>query len=217
MLQILGLKKTLTLLILFVISALAFSYKFFYLTPLVQGVEDKASFNQSEVFESGRKIADLVDNHDRFVAQKAQYDFIKGTNFFNVQDRLDVRKYIAETIRSSKVVSAKYNIGALKVESNGYAQDVDHKLLKTVITFDVGAIDDADIYNFVLLLNHGFPGVLTIEEISIARTKELTQPILKQIGTGEPVALVDSKIETVWWTMVPTNAVAIEAPLLEAF
>ncbi|MAZ76880.1 MAG: hypothetical protein CMH31_06225 [Micavibrio sp.] len=217
MLQILGIKKTLFLLILFSISALAFSYKFFYLVPRVSSIESEASLNQSDVFESGQKISDLVDNHERFVEQKNRYDFIKNVNFFNDQNRLEVRKLIAEAINSSKVVSAKYNIGALKVERNSSAKEVDHKLLKTDITFDVGAIDDADIYNFILLLNHGFPGVLVIEEVGITRTKELTQPILKQIGTGVPVSLVEAKIKIVWWTMVQKDAVEATASLMEAF
>ena len=85
------------------------------------------------------------------------------------------------------------------------------------MSFDVGAYEDIEIYNFLFLLDYAFPGVIEIEEFEISKTQPVTQPLLRKIGGGEDVPIVDAKIKAVWWTLVPSDAVEVEATVIGEF
>lgn len=217
MLQSLGIKKIFILSALVVMSLLVVAYRYLYIVPNNDYIKREVSLNQSQVAESREKINSFAFNYERLTEQKDKYDLIEKTDFFNTQDRLRFRDLVSVIKDKSGVLSAKYNVGVVKVESNSEAKEVGHKLLKTKITFDLGAIEDSDIYSFVFLLNQGFPGVLEIKKFEISRSKKLTQSVLKRIGAGNYEPLVNAKIDAVWWTLVPSNAVEATASSDERF
>ena len=212
MIHILGIKKVFLLLLLIVVAVSLFVLNTYYLAPQTNKLQKELQINEAEARDLTAKINTLANNHERFSEQKTRFDFIQQTGFFNPQQRLEVRKLITELKVRSGVTSVRFSMGAVNVETNDKAQEVNHKLLKTEVTYDVGAIEDTDIYNFLFMLSYGFPGIIEIKDVMIERPAKLTQPVLRKVGAGESVVLVKANIKTVWWTLVPSDTVEADSP-----
>lgn len=219
MIHILGFKKVFLILLLTVGGGALFVLNTYYLTPQSNKLEKELSINEAAASELDNKIVSLSTNHARFQDQKVSFDLIEQTGFFNKQDRLEVRRLITELKERSKLTSVRFQMSAANVQANERAQEIDHKLLRTEVSYDLAAIEDTDIYNFLFMINHGFPGIVDINSLVIDRSEKLTQQTLREIGSGKLVPLVNAKLKTVWWTLVPADSVEMNSPqsLTEGF
>lgn len=219
MIHILGFKKVFLILLLTVGGGALFVLNTYYLTPQSNKLEKELSINEAAASKLDNKIVSLSTNHARFQDQKVSFDLIEQTGFFNKQDRLEVRRLITELKERSKLTSVRFQMSAANVQANERAQEIDHKLLRTEVSYDLAAIEDTDIYNFLFMINHGFPGIVDINSLVIDRSEKLTQQTLREIGSGKLVPLVNAKLKTVWWTLVPADSVEMNSPqsLTEGF
>ncbi|NQZ13667.1 MAG: hypothetical protein HRT94_02415 [Alphaproteobacteria bacterium] len=217
MIYILGVKRVLLIVALVVFCMAGAAYRYVILAPQYDAVERESSINEGEVSTQRGKINDLLTNHQRFLEQKEDYDMLEKMDFFNTQNRLEARTLFGVLRDKSGVISVRADMKPSEVEFNQHAREINHKLLKTEMSFDVGAYEDIEIYNFLFLLDYAFPGVIEIEEFEISKTQPVTQPLLRKIGGGEDVPIVDAKIKAVWWTLVPSDAVEVEATVIGEF
>lgn len=215
MIYILGFKKVFLILVFIALSLLMVGYNYLFLKPQTEALTRNISTMKSDVSTKRGQIDTLVVNHDRFIEQRERFDFIEQVGFFNTQDRLDVRRTLNEIREKSGVISAKYSMKPLVVEASNEAKEVNHKLIKTIIDFELGAFEDIEIYNFVFLLMNGFPGIVEIEQFEISKSQDVTQPLLRSIGGGKAEVIVSAKMSVVWRTLVPSDAVEASAPSLD--
>ena len=85
------------------------------------------------------------------------------------------------------------------------AKDANYKMVATDIQFDLEAIEDVDIYKFLYVLTYGFPGQVVVNDFTVSRDVEVTQPLLRRIGSGQSEPIVQSSVRISWYTMVPED------------
>ncbi len=213
MIKLIGIGRLFIIISLGLLLALLVVYYHFSAVPVLSDVSKELRKNNSEISNISNDLDELKNGmeefkgrQDEFLALKDQYDF------FNPQDRVQARRQLNVIRDLSRVTSAQYNIRPAVTEEKQSLRDAGYKLLSTPIEFTLKAIEDKDIYTYLYHLNFSFPGMLIIDEISISRDEEVTQPLLRDIGTGrEDIrALVTATVKTSWRTVVPDPSISIE-------
>jgi len=165
--------------------------------------------NSSEISEMTDNLNKLSEGLQKFEKQKADFERVQNLGFFDSQNRVEARQIITEIQQESRLLSAKYQISPAQSVGNKMAQEAGSKILTTAIKFDLEAIEDSDIYKFIYILNYAFPGQLAINDFSMSREVEVTQPILRKIGVGQAEALVKASMSVTWKTMVPDESLSV--------
>lgn len=197
-----GLKKTIILAVLVLtLAGLAAIYEL-SLVPKVTEARQKLDAVNAEVASLQSDVDEMRADFVLFQKEKKLYDDIERMGFFNNQDRVLARERFDTLQKLSKVISARYEIKSANVVEVGNPESVEYVVLESPISVELSALDDLDAYRFIYFLNYGFPGHITIENMSMARTEEVTAEILKRIGTGSPPQMVNAKLSVMWRTMV---------------
>jgi hypothetical protein len=183
---------------------------FFYNANVLQPTMQKQQANLSTVRSKSSEISNNLDKLknqlSNFGNEKADFARVRYLGFFDTQDRVNTRKLISRIQKDSRLISARYTIKPAESVTNEKLKEASSKILKTDIAFDLEAVEDTDIYRFVYLLSYGFPGQISVKDISLVRGREVTQPLLRQIGSGQAEAIVSAKLNVVWQTMVPDES-----------
>ncbi len=209
MIKVIGFKKALSLILLAFLLVVLAVYWLYALTPDIKKKQRQLAINSSEVSQMADNIDALIKGVDQFEQQKTVFEKIKKLGFFDPQNRPETRQRLSAMQKESRLLSAKFSISSAKTEKSEKATEAGYKILNTEIVLTLGAIEDADIYKFVYLMNYGFPGQITINQLNMTRDVEVTQPILRQIGVGESKPLVIAVLSVNWRTMVPDSSLAI--------
>jgi hypothetical protein len=215
MIRVIGFQRVLFILVLGFLVVSAFLYTMYLLKPSLLKSERELAQSRSEISQMSSDMEQLNLGIAKFETQKAKFDKVTQYGFFDPQDRSETRQRLNAMQKESGVLSARFSIAPAVTEVNEKAKEAGYKILNTKIDFSLDAIDDNDIYNFIYLLNYGFPGTVTIENISISRDKEITQPVLRAIGVGEAEAIVKASISTKWLTMVPDTSIEVNSEAAE--
>jgi hypothetical protein len=212
MIRSLGIQKIIVLVLLVLMLAVIYFYGVVALGPKNQFVERELRLNKSEFSELTQNMEKLVFDLAYFDQHKIQFKSLEDLGFFNSQDRLNMRSRFNEMQKESRLISAQYSVSPLTIEKNKKAAEAGYKILKTTIDFNLEAIEDADIYKFIYLLNYGFGGHISIAELSIKRDKVVTPTLLQKIGDGEDVAVMSAVLKVNLRTMVeiPSDSVTEE-------
>lgn len=213
MIKLIGIGRLFFIVCLSALSALLIVYYHFTASPQSESSKKELAKNNSEISEISTNLADLKSGLETFKSQQEKFLSIKDQyDFFNAQDRVQARRKLNVIRDISRVSSAQYNIRPAVTEKNDALKESGYKVLNTPIEFNVTAIEDKDIYSFIYHLNYSFPGIVQIDQLSISRDEEITQPLLRDIGTGrEDIRpLVSASIKTSWVTIVPDPSVSIK-------
>ncbi len=202
MIRIVGFQRILSILLLLGFLVLTFWYSVYYLKPEMAKAQGELSLNQSEISEKTENMKALREGVEKFTYQKDAFEKIQKYGFFDPQDRVEARQRLNAMQKESRLLSAKYTIKSAESEENKTLEEAGYKLLNTEIVFELEAIEDIDVYTFMYLLNYGFPGHVSIESWSLERDKEVTQAMLRQIGTFGVQPLVKAVVKVNWRTSV---------------
>jgi len=208
MIRIIGMQRFLLLLILGGMLAGLFLYDWYVLKPDLLKHQRELSANHSAINEMRTNMDNIVQGMALFEEQKSQFEDVRQYGFFDLQDRVATRKRLNAMQKESRLMSAKYTIKQAVIEEGGPAEEAGYKLLNTEIIFSLSGLEDMDIYNFIYLLNYGFPGQISIDSISISRDKEVTEPLLRQIGVGGSEPIVKANLKVRWHTMVEDKSLS---------
>jgi len=205
MIRLIGLNKIFLMLFLGMFLALFIFYYYMVASPEILSNQRELRNNNGEISKISGDLDQLKIGIEQFKEQEDQFQSLYKHDLFNSQDRVEARKRLTAIRDASGVSSALFTIRSAKVDENEDVKKAGHKILNTPMTFRIEAIDDLDVYRFIYLLNHGFPGQITLEEVSVSREEEITLPLLKQIGIGqeEMRPLINAEIEASWRTIVP--------------
>ncbi len=210
MIQKLGFKRTLLLVVLGGTLAALFAANEFLFKPKVQESQTALNASMTELSTLQAEVEKMRLDFTQFESQKEYYATISRMGFFNDQDRVLARERFDTMQKLSKIISARYEIKAANILSEEANPETGFVVMESPISVELAAVDDLDVYRFIYYLNYGFPGHITINNLSIERSGEVTPELLKEIGTGNPPAMISAKMELDWRTMARKEAIQAE-------
>ena len=203
MIQILGAKRVLTLAILAMANIFLAAALYYVFIPQKAKVEQDLRVTKAAVAQRRTEIQTMQTEYEQIQEQKNLFGDLERAQFFSAQDRVEARRMIETIQATSKVLSAKYQIGAAEVRENEKASAAGHVILHSPLSVDIDALDDIDIYNFIYWMENGFPGHAAVTGLTLERKLDIDEVTLRQVGNSIPVVLVSASIDFDWSTMVP--------------
>lgn len=202
MINLIGFKRLVIIAVLTVFCAGMGALAYLFLIPQNQKLNNELtqirsdiSFKRTEVDRFRQELAEIQN-------EKSTFQSLGEMGFLGEQSRLEARKRIEAIQSYSRVLSARYNIAPGTVENAETAKEADRVILKSQISIDVDAMDDADIYKFAYLMENAFMGHVSITSFELEREIDLNEVTLRQIGSGVPAILVKGKIVLDWKTLL---------------
>jgi hypothetical protein len=211
MIRSLGIQKITLLILMALVLGSIYLYDSMILEPKTTKSERQLKSENSEFNEISDKLENLRIGLEKFEVQKDKFLNLNTLGFFDPQDRVDLTKRLDEIGVESGVLFANYTINSAGFVKNEKAEEADHQVLLTPITFRLGAILDENIYKYIYLLNYGFSGHVTIKDLVIEKTKKITPTLLQDIGTGNDVATVEARLSIELRTLIPRSDNEISA------
>jgi outer membrane murein-binding lipoprotein Lpp len=210
MIASIGYKKSLVLFALAaVLGVLVFS-TYVVFQPKADASKTELMSLQAQASTLQSEVDQMRLDFTQFDSKKAVFENISRMGFFNDQNRVLARERFDTLQKLSKIMSARYEIKPAKIFSQDIPLETGFVVMESPITMTLTALDDLDIYRFIYYLNYGFPGHVTISNLDIKREGVITPEILKEIGTGNPPALITAKMEMQWRTMARKESIAPE-------
>ncbi len=210
MIAAIGYKKSLVLVVLAgVLGVLVFA-TYFVFRPKAESSKVELSTLQAQASTLQSEVDQMRQDFAQFDSKKAVFENISRMGFFNDQNRVLARERFDTLQKLSKIMSARYEIRPAKIFSQDIPLETGFVVMESPITMTLTALDDLDVYRFIYYLNYGFPGHVTINKLEIKREGEITPEVLKEIGTGNPPALITATMELQWRTMARKESIAPE-------
>lgn len=203
MIQVLGVKRVFTLVALVVVIAVLAGALYGVVIPQKEATERELRTTKAAVSARRAEIDVMQNEYQQIQEQKNLFGDLEKAQFFSTQDRVEARRVIEEIQAMSRVLSAKYAIGAADVRENTNIQTADHVILHSPVSMTVDALDDVDIFNFIYWMENAFPGHVAVTNMTLERKIDIDEVTLRQIGNGVPAVLVSASIGFDWSTMVP--------------
>lgn len=205
MIKVLGIKRVLTLAILFGINVVLAAMLYFVVMPGKDSTETELRNTRAAVQSRRAEVTRLQTEYQQIQQEKSLFGDLENSGFFGSQDRLEARKTMESIQTASHVLSAKYNINAVEPKENSAAAISDHIILQSPVSVQIDALDDVDVYNFLYWVENGFPGQALITDITLERKQDIDENVLKQIGNGSPAVLMTASVKFAWNTFVPRD------------
>ena len=207
MIAVLGIKRVTLLAILVLLNIALAAGVYMYMKPETQKKQRELRSLRGQVSSVRTDIDRMQVEFDQLEEQKAEFERLSVDGFFKDQGRRQAEQIFNEIQKSSGVSKAIASVQAGVFEDNAEAQKAKHKILKSPIEIRLEAIDDINIFHYLFLVEHYFPGHIAIEEIRLERSADITGTVLRAIASGSNPPLVSADVEMVWRTMIPESQV----------
>ncbi len=212
MIQVLGFKRILTVLVLLGLNIVCAAAVYLYLIPeqMKKGSELRSLRGQISTVSSD--IGRMQIEFDQLTVQQAEFDRLRARGFFGTQGRREAERIFEKIQSEAGVVSAVASILPGSVEDNEEAQKAEHKILVSPVKIKIEAVDDVDVFRYLYLVQKFFPGHITFQKVNLERKAEVTGTVLRSISSGTNPQLVSADIDVLWRTMIPEKDI-IGAPV----
>lgn len=210
MIGIIGIKKVIVLLILVGLNIGLASIINFYGYPEKSRTDSSLINLRSEISSVQADIDRIQIEFEQLDKQQKQFDALKASGFFSNQLRSVAKNKFKEIQTETNVISAVASVMPGKIEGNEEADKAKHKLIVSRIAIDIRAFDDLDVYRYVDKVQKSFPGMVSLEKLTMVRTKDVNGPVLRAIAAGEYPELIKASVELNWRTMVPEDQISAE-------
>lgn len=202
MIKSIGIQRLFILLCLLLVSVISYIYGDVMLEPKNVATERALRSHKSEISRMTQNMENLRSSIEKFEVQKDKFENLKTLGFFDSQDRLVLRERLNNIKSESGLLSAQYTVNSAVVEKNDKAYEAGYKIFNTPINFSLSALNDKEIYKYVYLLNYGFPGQVTINELSIVKSVDVSPTLLRKIGSGDFVPVIQASLSINLRTLV---------------
>ena len=209
MIQIIGIKRILLLIILVAFNAGLGAAAYLYVLPENQKLEGMLNATRNQVTVKRDEATKLREDFKQIEEQKERFESLQAAGFMSDQNRLVARRRIISIQQYSKVLSASYDIKSAEVVDNNAAESIAHAVLDSPVVVKIEAIDDVDFYNFIYWMENAFPGHISVDKVRMTRAYDVNDNTLRSIGTGNPLGLIKGDVEFSWRTIVPEANVRI--------
>jgi len=202
MLKNIGFKRLASITVLLILAGILYVFYYHSLKPDLAESQQELKKVRTSISETRNNLAEIKNALESYENKKDDFQaLVDQVDFF----KLNAMK------EASGLNSAVYSILPAEIITDERAKEASYNLIITRIELQLEALEENDIFRFLYLLNYGFPGFITVEEILIAREADVTQPVLRQIGaSGKPLpTLVSARIVASWRTMTPDRSAPV--------
>ncbi len=201
MIRIIGTRIIVMILLLIVANAAGAYATYEYLMPMKQQKETELSNLKSETQAKYEEVRRLKEQFVMLQAQLREFKDLEARGFFSNQNRVDAQASFDSLGKLSGLLKTRFQISAGQRIDDPLATDANHVILKSPVAIEIESLDDVDVYTFLKALQERFPGSVDITDFSLNREQNITAPLLRQIGSGQPIKLVTAKVSFDWRTM----------------
>ncbi len=202
MIGVLGIKRVIVLAALVALNALLAASAYLYLAPEIIQQGRQLNGVRGEVATLRSDISRMQVEFEQLEDQKAEFELLAADGFLRKQNRRQAELVFNEIQKRSGVTKAVASVAPGLIEDNEEAAKAGHKILRSPMKVNIQAVDDLNVYNYLHLMEHYFPGYVEVEGVFIERKARVTGTILKAIATGQNPTLVDAEIKLVWKTLI---------------
>lgn len=207
MIGVIGGRRLFVLFVLLILNAGLVAGLYYYLTPRKEVASRDLRNVKSQISLREDDIVNLQLEREELLAQQDTFESLKEKGFLGEQDRIVAREMIEHIRELSRVLAVRYTIKPAVVETNEEISKAGHVILSSPFRVEIDALDDIDIYRFIYLLKTGFHGHISFDRLNLVKGQEVTESVLRQIGSGSPVVLVRGVLDFTWRTILPEDQV----------
>lgn len=207
MIAVLGFKRVIILAVLLVVNIVLAAAVYMYFVPEVTLKKRELKGLSGQVSTLRGDIDRMQVEFDQLKVQKTEFEELQSDGFFKNQDRRVAEKVLNQIQKTSGVSNAIASIQAGVIEENEEAKKAGYKILKSPVEIRLEAVDDTNIFHYLFLIEHYFPGHIAVEEAKIERDADVSSIVLRSIASGGNPPLVKAEVEMVWRTMIPESKV----------
>jgi len=207
MIKIIGVKRLVILVVLVSLNAVLASAIYLYAVPEGMKVEKKLKQQQNKLTSVQRDIEKMQLEFDQLDKQQGRFDALKENGFFSSQDRADAKELFSLVQKRSRVISAMVSVKPGSIIDSNDAKKAKHKILVSYVSVDIKAFDDNDVYHYIDLVQKTFPGYMTVQRVSVSRSRDISTAFLRAIANGASPELVTAEVEFLWRTLIPEDQV----------
>lgn len=207
MLQILGIKRVLFLILLVAANAGFAASVYLYVLPQNEKIAGDLRSVKGQISIKRAEVDRLQNEFIQIQQQKSRYEALQAAGFMSDQNRLVARRRIMNIQQYTRVSRAAYDISSASVIKDDALGKAGYVILSSPVKIDLESLDDLDLYNFIYWMNNAFPGHTAIKSVKLERTQDINETTLRAVGTGASTALVKGTASFVWRTVVPETEV----------
>ncbi len=208
MFRVLGRNRIIVLIVLALLNGAAGYGLYQYLIPMREEADQTLSKARSALEQKRAEIQKLKEEYALLQSQLKYFKDLEARGFFNNQNRVAAQEAFEKLRTISGVLKAKYDIKSGTLIEDPRAANADYVILKSPINVELESLDDVDVYSFLKLIQERFPGKVDIVGMDIEKIEDVNPVILRKIGTGNPVAMIKSKIDFEWRTMASRKSLS---------
>ncbi len=204
MIKRIGTAKIFILIVLAVLCAFFAFLSLYFLDSKL--IKDTRTLNavQGEVTDLSEKTEKLKESAVEFEKHIKTFLKMEKDGFFNQQTKgQETGAIIDAAIQQADLIAYKYEIKSAETINAPQLKEVGRKLISSEIHFDLKALDDVDIYKFFNLLISTLPGEVLVQEGLVSKKEQITPELLREIGTGKKIPIIEAKGIFLWRTIVP--------------
>ena len=212
MIQVIGVKRIAILLILLSVNVALAAGLYLYAMPekdnlsrRLRSLRSQVNSVQSDIDRMKVEFAQLDQQQDRF-------DKLKAAGLFSAQARSEAKGFLSVIQNKAKVISAVANVRPGFIQNDAEAQKANHKILMSPVEITIESFDDASVYRYIELAKRSFPGHLSLDGITIKRSRDVSSPVLRAIAAGTNPVLISADILMSWRTIIPESQVIMKKP-----
>ena len=207
MMDVIGFRRIFLLAVLVILNVSMAALVYFYLMPMQDKAETSLRGLNSNVRNLRSDLSRIKVEFEQLDEQQNKFDALKKTGFFDNQERSTAKEIFNSVQDESKVISAVVSVKSGGVEDNQEAQKAKHKILYSPVDIEIEAFDDSDVYRYIDLAQEYLPGHLSLDQIEISRTRDISPPVLRAIASGTSPVLITARIKMSWRTIIPESQV----------
>lgn len=207
MIGLLGMRRIILLTVLLVVAGLLGAGVYLYVIPQTQDLERDLRVTRAKISQKQNEVADMRERFDELKMQQVLYTGLKDAGLFNEQNRVWAIKSMDKFKKLSHVLNTEYKGDSAAVVERDELRETGYLVLDSKVAVNLDAMDDMDIYNFIYWIENAFPGHTSITKLDMRRVQEISQNLLREIGSGKKRVLVKADVEFSWKTLSPKETV----------
>ncbi|MCB9988866.1 MAG: hypothetical protein H6868_05975 [Rhodospirillales bacterium] len=209
--NVVGIQRLLLIVILVAVNAALAAGVYVYFMPQGEKMERESRALRAQVGTMQADTDMMRTQFDEIKDIQDRYNKLRAAGFFSTQSRAWIKRGMDDLQKKSHILKVDYKIDAAQVTESEDLKKAGFVMLDSVITVDLEAVDDADIYNFIFWVENAFPGHVSVKSLKIDRAMDINEASLRRIGNGSPLVLVTAKVVFSWKTLAPKDETAAAA------
>jgi hypothetical protein len=208
MIDLLGKKMVTLILVCLFIAGGAGTIVYYYMLPQQEKLDRESKSLKSQIDGKRAEITRIRFEFDKIQTQITQFKVLEAKGFFNAQDRITARDATVALMRNAKLMDegTQVSFDPARLVENEHATKAGYKLLSGPVKVQFSALNDTNVFAFMVLLDRAFPGYMQMKSLQISRTanKDFNATV-DSLRQGNASAMVNGTAEFVWWSM-PSEA-----------